>query len=176
MNDPTGSKWRKWDLHFHTPKSFDHASKGLSAAEVVDRLITAEVEVVAVTDHHRLDVEFITQMRAAAGSQLTILPGIELSCPLGGKEGVHFIGIFPENSNLEYLASQLLSSTGISSLRAAGKAEEQIYVDFIPGVKAIRDLKGIVSVHAHAAAAEPDEGSDTRQDNDDDAEEQRRRG
>jgi hypothetical protein len=54
MNDPQGSKWRRWDLHFHTPKSHDYGNKGMSAAQVVDRLIQAEIRVVAVTDHHRL--------------------------------------------------------------------------------------------------------------------------
>ncbi len=28
MNDPAGSKWRKWDLHVHTPASLFHNYKG----------------------------------------------------------------------------------------------------------------------------------------------------
>src|SRR5690554_5873799 len=97
-NDPSGSVWRKWDLHFHTPKSYDHKNKSLTAQQIVDRLVQVKVEVVAVTDHHVMDVAFIEQMRSAAGERLTVLPGIEFSCPLGGHDGVHFIGIFSEDS------------------------------------------------------------------------------
>ena len=33
MNDPGGSLWRKWDLHFHTPQSHDYKNRGLMAAD-----------------------------------------------------------------------------------------------------------------------------------------------
>ncbi len=153
MNDPSGSQWRRWDLHFHTPKSFDYGQKSLSAGDVVERLLAAEIAVVAVTDHHVLDPTFIREMRATAGSRLTILPGIEFSCPLGGREGVHFIGIFPEDANLEYLSSELLSQSGVSRMRAEGKPEERIYVDFETTALAIKGLGGIISIHAHGKAS-----------------------
>jgi len=27
---PRGSEWRKWDLHFHTPSSYDYQDKTVS--------------------------------------------------------------------------------------------------------------------------------------------------
>ncbi len=58
-----GSIWRKWDLHFHTPASYDYAYKGATNKEIVDGLIKAGVEVVAITDHHRIDTKRIVELQ-----------------------------------------------------------------------------------------------------------------
>jgi len=81
--DPRGSIWRRWDLHFHTPASFDYEDRGVNATDLVDRLVTAGVEVVAITDHHVIDVRLIREMQRIAGERLTVLPGIELRLELG---------------------------------------------------------------------------------------------
>ena len=132
MNDPSGSQWRRWDLHFHTPQSFDYGNKGLTAAQVVDRLVRAEVAVVAVTDHHRLDPTFIRGMRSAAGGTLTVLPGVELSSNLGGDEGVHFIALFGEGADLDHLASELMVKLNLNTKRVEKVAEERLYATFRP--------------------------------------------
>lgn len=151
-NDPSGSRWRKWDLHFHTPKSYDYRSKGLSARDLVDRLKKAEIEVVAITDHHVMDVGFIEEMRVAAGDDITVLPGIEFASYLGGKDSVHFIGIFAEDVDAAFIGTELLARSGINRQRASGRTEQQIYVDFLETAKLIRELGGLVSVHAHGKA------------------------
>jgi hypothetical protein len=43
MNDPRGSIWRQWDLHIHTPASYDYLDKSVTSAEIVDALIAAQV-------------------------------------------------------------------------------------------------------------------------------------
>jgi hypothetical protein len=35
-----GSIWGKWDLHFHTPASFDYGKKNVTNKQIVDGLIT----------------------------------------------------------------------------------------------------------------------------------------
>jgi len=60
MNDSRGSVWRKWDLHVHTPASYDYKDKSLNPQKIVDKLKGLGVSVVAVTDHHIINVEFIT--------------------------------------------------------------------------------------------------------------------
>lgn len=122
MNDPSGSNWRKWDLHFHTPKSYDYGQKGKTAAEVVQRLVTNGIAVVAVTDHHVIDADFIKAMQDSAAGKLTVLPGIEMSSSLGGSDGVHFIGIFDENADLKFLSTEAPSQLGLSGMRQAGKS------------------------------------------------------
>lgn len=151
--DPSGSQWRRWDLHFHTPLSFDYGNKGLTAAQVVDRLLQAKIAVVAVTDHHKLDPTFIGAMKEAAVDRLTVLPGIELSSDLGGDEGVHFIGIFPENSDLAHLSSELMVKLNLNTKRKDGVAEEKLYVEFSAAARVIQDLGGLISIHGHGKAA-----------------------
>lgn len=148
MNDPGGSNWRKWDLHFHTPKSYDHGQKGKTAAEVVQRLLDNEIAVVAVTDHHVIDADFIKAMQDAAAGKLTVLPGIEVSSSLGGTDGVHFIGIFSESSDLNYLSTEVHSQLGLSAMRQAKKTDEQLYVTMPDAASVIQKLGGLVTVHA----------------------------
>lgn len=95
-----GSIWSRWDLNFHTPASYDYKNKGKTATELVDGLVAASIEVVAVIDHHVIDVNLIREMQACGNGTLTVLPGIELRSELGGSEHVHYIGIFPEDCDL----------------------------------------------------------------------------
>jgi hypothetical protein len=153
MNDLSGSRWRKWDLHFHTPCSHDYKDKSQTPAQIVKALVGSGIEVVAVTDHHKLDVDFIKRMQAEGSGRLTVLPGIELTCPLGGTEGVHFIGIFPENTKLDSLSRELLTRTDIARKREGGTKENQLYVAFEESAKLIRDLGGLVSIHGHGKSS-----------------------
>jgi predicted metal-dependent phosphoesterase TrpH len=98
--DARGSLWRRWDLHFHTPASFDYDDKSVTNADIVNGLRETGVSVVAITDHHTIDVDRFEELRALAGDDITFFPGIELRCELGGSEAIHYIGIFPENANV----------------------------------------------------------------------------
>jgi ABC-type lipoprotein export system ATPase subunit len=146
--DPLGSIWRKWDLHFHTPASFDYENKSLTASNIAKKLIEAGLEVVAVTDHHRMDAKFIRELQASAPDKLTILPGIELRSELGGSESVHFIGIFSEDCNIEDVWTKLQGRLSISDADVKKKGDDKVWVSFEKGCQAIRDLGGVVTVHA----------------------------
>ena len=50
-----GSIWRKLDLHFHTPSSYDYKDKSTADQESIDGLVSRGIEVAAVTDHHVID-------------------------------------------------------------------------------------------------------------------------
>jgi predicted metal-dependent phosphoesterase TrpH len=57
---------------------------------------------VAITDHHTIDVERIRALQELGKERsITVLPGIELRSELGGSDSIHFIGIFPEDGNLD---------------------------------------------------------------------------
>jgi energy-coupling factor transporter ATP-binding protein EcfA2 len=145
--DPRGSVWRRWDLHLHTPASFDYRNHKVTPQDLVDALVTAGVEVAAVTDHHTIDVDLISTMQQLAGDRLTVLPGIELRSELGGSEYVHYTGIFPEHCNLKDLWIKL-QSLGISEADVKAKGDEQVWVAFSQGCAEIRKQGGIVVVHA----------------------------
>jgi 3',5'-nucleoside bisphosphate phosphatase len=73
------------DLHVHSS-----ASDGTDApAEVIRRAGAAGLDVLALTDH---DTQAgVAQARAALPAGLTLVPGMELSCQLGGRS-VHLLG------------------------------------------------------------------------------------
>jgi predicted metal-dependent phosphoesterase TrpH len=144
-----GSTWGKWDLHFHTPTSYDYDNKSLTNQQIVDGLLAAGVEVVAITDHHTMDVDRIKKLQKLGGDKLTVLPGIEFRSELGGKETVHYIGIFPEDANLADLWTKLSGKLELTAEDIQKKGgDEKIYVPFTDGAEKIHELGGIVTVHA----------------------------
>ena len=79
-----GSLWHRWDLHFHTPSSFDYEDKSVTNQAIVDGLISNGIRVIAITDHLVIDVPRIRELQKLGGAKLTVLPGIELRSDQGG--------------------------------------------------------------------------------------------
>ncbi len=150
MNDPKGSLWHRWDLHFHTPSSFDYERADVTDNQIVDSLIQAGLSAVAVTDHHVIDIGRIRNLRAIAKDKLTIFPGIEFRSDQGG-EAIHYISIFPEDSDLEHVWTTLQGGLGLTLAAIKDKGgDEELYVPMEDGARITRDLGGIVSIHAGA--------------------------
>jgi ABC-type lipoprotein export system ATPase subunit len=144
---PIGSVWGKWDLHFHTPSSYDYANKSITDAQIVDRLIQAGIVAVAITDHHLIDANRIRSLQSLGGEKLTIFPGIELRSELGGSESVHLIGIFSEYADPEYIWTKMQGKLNLTTADVQRKGDDRIYVRFEEAAELIHDLEGIVSVH-----------------------------
>lgn len=51
-----GSLWRRWDLHFHTPTSFDYKNRFVTNEQIVEWLRKVGVAVIAITDHYVMDI------------------------------------------------------------------------------------------------------------------------
>ena len=90
------SQWaRFWavDLHVHTPGSGDAKEEDFgSAADVVKAALAAGLDAIAITDHNT--ATWCGPMAAAAkGTELIVLPGVELSTPQG-----HLLGIWEEGT------------------------------------------------------------------------------
>jgi hypothetical protein len=145
---PVGSLWGRWDLHFHTPSSFDYAAKNTTDEQIVSGLKASGIVAVAITDHHRMDVARIKNLQALAGSNLTVFPGIELRSELGGKESVHLIGIFSERQDAEFIWQKLQGPLKITPAEVAQSGDDHVYVKFEDAAELIHELGGIVSVHA----------------------------
>lgn len=147
---PKGSEWRKWDLHFHTPSSFDYHDKSVTNQQIVDLLAKENISVSVVSDHNTIDVDRIKELqRLGATKGITFFPGIELRGDKRGREPINLIGIFSNTCDLEYVANELLTHSGINKQRISDKKkEEEIYVDTFKVCDLIHDLGGIVTVHA----------------------------
>jgi ABC-type Mn2+/Zn2+ transport system ATPase subunit len=143
-----GSIWRRWDLHLHTPASYDYGNKSVTNQQIVDNLAANNINVVAITDHNTMNSVRVKELQELAGKTITFLPGIELCTSSRGTDPVHIIGIFPENSDVEYIWSQLNVSLGISKQLHDGKNENEIYCDLKTASELIRSLGGLVTIHA----------------------------
>lgn len=144
---PIGSTWGKWDLHFHTPASYDYANKAITNEQIIEALVRSGVVAVAVTDHHVIDADRIAHLRALAGARITIFPGIELRSELGGRESVHLIGIFSDQSDARHIWTKLQGPLKITEQEVRSRGEDNVYVRFEEATDLIHDLGGIVSVH-----------------------------
>ena len=149
MTQTKGSEWRKWDLHFHTPSSYDYANKSVTNQQLIDGLQAHEISVVAITDHHVIDVLRIQELQKLGHEKgITVLPGIEFLAELRGSEPIHFIAIFPENSNLNFVWKQLESKTNISRMEGERKKANEVYCDLLDTAKLVKELGGLVTIHA----------------------------
>lgn len=147
---PRGSLWHRWDLHVHTPSSFDYADKSITDQQIVDCLVQAGLRAVAITDHHTIDVLRIAKLQKLGADRLTVFPGIELRDDHGG-EPIHYICIFPETCNLNDLWTTLQGKLGLTATDIAGKGgDDRVYVPIEQGAKEAQALGGVVSIHAGA--------------------------
>ena len=147
-----GSLWRRWDLHLHTPASYDYHGPAISDEEIVDRLVDNEIAVAAITDHHVIDVPRLRRMQRYAADRITILPGIELRSEYGGKP-IHYIGLFPETIDLEHLWDTLRVRLRLSPKDITAKGgDDAVYVPLRDAHAVIRELGGIISIHAGSKA------------------------
>ncbi len=152
-----GSEWRKWDLHFHTPSSYDYQDKSITNEKIIEILEKNNISVVAITDHHLIDVEKIIDLQnIGRDKNITVLPGIEFRAELGGSESIHYIGIFSEKLNKQELIDiwiKLQSTCKIThtDIQAIG-GDANIQCDFKETSKLIHELGGLVTVHAGTKA------------------------
>lgn len=149
MSMNRGSEWRVWDLHFHTPSSYDYKDKSVKNEEIIDGLVAADVSVVAITDHHIIDVHRIKELQKIGKEKgVSVLPGIEFCSELGGAESIHFIGIFSENCDLESIWTKIQGQCNLTDADVKEKGYERICCEFAKTSDLIIKLGGIISVHA----------------------------
>ena len=144
-----GSEWRKWDLHFHTPSSYDYKDKSVTNQKIIDILAENKISVVAITDHHTMDIARIQELQLLGKDKgITVLPGIEFCSELGGSESIHFIGIFSEKSDFSTIWTKIQGKHNLTKADIKYKGNERIVCNFVDTCKTIIELGGIISVHA----------------------------
>jgi predicted ATPase len=144
-----GSEWRKWDLHFHTPSSYDYQDGSVTNQDIIDGLFANNISVVAVTDHHIIDIARIKELQKLGKEKgITVLPGIEFLAELRDREPIHYIGIFSEESNIEAIWGQLENKTALFGIKSENKKINEVYCVLKDTVELIKELGGIVTIHA----------------------------
>lgn len=150
MNTNRGSKWRIWDLHVHTPSSYDYEDKSVTNEDIVKSLAEAHVSVVAITDHYMIDVQRINELKKIGASyNISILPGIEFCSELGGSDSVHFIGIFSETANIESIWTKIQGVCNLTENDIETKGGyDRVCCEFVKTCDLIVSLGGIITIHA----------------------------
>jgi len=143
-----GSEWRKWDLHLHTPSSYDYKDKSISNQNIIDKLYSNNIAAVAITDHHIIDIERIKELQELGKGKVTILPGIEFLSESRGRQPIHFIAIFDEKSKIDYIWDQIKNLTNIKKIYGESKKENEVYCNLEETIKLVHNLGGIITIHA----------------------------
>ena len=146
--DNRGSEWHKWDLHFHSPASYDYENLSVTHDDIINGLVANDVRAVVITDHHIIDVARIRELQRIAANRVTILPGIEFLSDARGKDPIHFIGIFPENCDLDFVWEQIKNKTNIARVYSSGVQVHEVYNRLPETCALIHELGGLVSIHA----------------------------
>jgi hypothetical protein len=139
-----GLKFRKLDLHTHTPASSCYRFQNHTAAEIVAAAIERGLDAIAVTDHNT--AEWIDQMQqAAAGTTLVVFPGVELSM----SEGFHLIALFDPTVTQKQLEN-FLGAVDIEA-EAYGRQDALCTRGVYDVIKKIRERNGL-AILAHIDA------------------------
>lgn len=110
MYNSKGLKFKKLDLHIHTPSSDDFRGEGITPDQIVNTAIKKELTGIAITDHQT--AEWVDKVKEEAkGKGLTVFPGVELMVT-GGEEGVHIILLFDVDKDTNHV-NQFLHTIGI---------------------------------------------------------------
>lgn len=134
MSKYQGMRWFKCDLQMQTPADAPHwrgAALGAtpeeqkaSAIAYIRRCYEVGLEAIAITDHNFLSKSFIPLLQEAIhdltgefGYRMVLFPGFEFEADVG--KGVHVLGIFEPDSNLDEL-DHLLTECGVPYPRVQG--------------------------------------------------------
>ena len=149
MSGP-GLRFRKLDLHVHTPASKDFRDRNVSADQIVDRAIEVGLDAIAITDHN--SGKWIDKVKnAAKGEDLVVFPGVEITCK-GGKDGIHLIALFDIERDASHV-EHLLSTLGIQ-LENQGKNESLASGSLTEVIDTIQNAEwGGIAIPAHVTSS-----------------------
>jgi ABC-type cobalamin/Fe3+-siderophores transport system ATPase subunit len=124
-----GSTWRKWDLHVHTPLSFEHSYKFLDRderskynediwAKYIDELKKIkDVSVIGITDYFSIDgyKKLIKHHQSELSNFDLILPNIEfrLDVPVKNNKKVNYHVIFSDEVKTKLIEREFLNKIQI---------------------------------------------------------------
>lgn len=92
---PSGARFYRADLHIHSyGGSHDVKDQLMTPEAIVKTAITEQLRLIAITDHNEISNVQVA-IKAAAGTSVVVVPGVELSTPEG-----HLLVYFGEHQDL----------------------------------------------------------------------------
>ena len=119
-----GARFVRADLHVHTHQDSDNDPTP-ELEKYIDAAIRNDIEVLAITDHNRVD--FVKPaIRAAEEKPLTVLPGIEISTRDG-----HLLGLFDPDDLTALEAFATAENLRLKTVSAGEMRSERSVLDLI---------------------------------------------
>ncbi|MCP4230937.1 MAG: hypothetical protein GY771_12440 [bacterium] len=165
MNDPRGSIWRKWDLHVHTPCSFEQEYGGDNEKtwdkyleEIEAKAKLYNIEAIGITDYYTIDGYRKIKEHQNKGflRNILLLPNIEFRLDISAKEKkLNYHVLFSGELSLETIENDFLGELHFRNADfendriTKDKIEElgqkikglrksyNIYSDYVAGAKSI---------------------------------------
>lgn len=137
------SKSYKLDLRIHSPASLGYqAVGGLDTAPALVRLAKVKgLDVIGITDAN--SGAYIDRIiEAAKGTSITVLPGVEIKCAVGGCDDVILTVLFPEAHSSE-IVTKFLNIMDIPA-SAAGSHGHLVTKDLNEIISIVDSLNGTV--------------------------------
>lgn len=137
-----GAAFVRVDLHVHTYADSD-ASPQPDLSAYVSAAVKGEIDILAITDHN--STRFVEEaVAAAAGTGLTVLPGIELSTRAG-----HLLGLFDPDRLQELEAFATTENLKLKKLSDTERRSERSLIELIEEI----GERGGLAIPAHIDAA-----------------------
>lgn len=137
-----GTRFRKSDLHIHTPasKCFAKDEKSITAAQIVEEAAKKGLEIIGISDHN--DIAFIDDVRKEAAKKgIIVFPSIEVST-----QEAHLLALFEPDFSIAKL-NEFLPYIGIKS---ADRGEKEAMADSFELVLTKIKEYGGIAIAAHA--------------------------
>jgi len=165
----TSSKWRRVDLHLHTPVSADYQEPDVSYLDILRQAEAKGLDIIAFTDHNTVagcramteeihQLELLEQLGRLRGDEeqrlkeyrrlrdkMLVLPGFEFTATLG----FHILGLFPPDAEVRELEFLLRRLNIPLEKIDAGSGEVGATSDVLTAYRVINEAGGIV-IAAHA--------------------------
>lgn len=137
-----GLRFRKVDLHVHTPASRCFIEPNVTPEMIVEQALAVGLEAIAITDHNSAD--WVDRVKEAAqGTPLVVFPGVEITV----QPGIHVIALFPEDRTGAHV-TDLLAKLGLK-VESRGNSEAIVKEYGIQRVIEIIRDDGALPVLAH---------------------------
>jgi hypothetical protein len=164
-----GRKWRRIDLHLHTPGSGDYQEPQVTYLDILRQAEARGLDIIAFTDHNTIagfaamrreieELELLERLGRLQANEsrrlveyrrlldkILVLPGFEFTATFG----FHILGVFPSDTPVTYLEHLLLSLNVPMALLPAGSSTVGATSDVLTAYQQINQSGGLV-IAAHA--------------------------
>ena len=165
----TARQWRRIDLHLHTPGSEDYQEPHISYLDILRHAEIRGLDIIAFTDHNSVagftamkkeiekllwledlgriepdEKRWLEEYRRLL-NKILVLPGFEFTAMFG----FHILGIFPQDTSMNYLEHLLLTLNVPPDIMSRGKTAAGATSDVLTAYRVIDQAGGIV-IAAHA--------------------------